>query len=98
MATAERRIREEGKVLRDGAEPLVAGEALAIPTKTGVRANPLNLLVPVSTTVIALPVLLYVTGDAMISRLRKKEEIHKRSHDSDWMFLILLLPLLSPES
>jgi hypothetical protein len=35
-------------------------------------------------------VLLYVSGDAMISRLRKKEEIHKHSHDSDWMFLILL--------
>ena len=34
--------------------------------------------------------LLYVSGDAMISRLRKKEEIHKYSHDSDWMFLILL--------
>jgi quinone-modifying oxidoreductase subunit QmoC len=35
-------------------------------------------------------ILLYVSGDAMISRLRKKEEIHKYSHDSDWMFLILL--------
>jgi nitrate reductase gamma subunit len=34
--------------------------------------------------------LLYVSGDAMISRLRKKEAIHKYSHDSDWMFLILL--------
>lgn len=35
-------------------------------------------------------ILLYVSGDAIISRLRKKEEIHKHSHDSDWMFLILL--------
>jgi quinone-modifying oxidoreductase subunit QmoC len=35
-------------------------------------------------------ILLYVSGDAMIGRLRKKEEIHKHSHDSDWMFLILL--------
>jgi quinone-modifying oxidoreductase subunit QmoC len=34
--------------------------------------------------------LLYVSGDAMISRLRKKEALHKYSHDSDWMFLILL--------
>jgi Na+/H+ antiporter NhaC len=37
MATAERRVREEGKVLRDGAEPLVTGEALSIPTKEGVQ-------------------------------------------------------------
>jgi quinone-modifying oxidoreductase subunit QmoC len=35
-------------------------------------------------------ILLYVSGDAIIGRLRKKDEIHKHSHDSDWMFLILL--------
>jgi nitrate reductase gamma subunit len=35
-------------------------------------------------------ILLYVSGAAIIGRLRKKEEIHKHSHDSDWMFLILL--------
>ncbi len=31
-----------------------------------------------------------MSGDAILSRLRKTEEIHKHSHDSDWMFLILL--------
>jgi len=35
-------------------------------------------------------ILLYVSGNAILSRLRKTEEIHKHSHDSDWMFLILL--------
>jgi ferredoxin len=34
--------------------------------------------------------LLYFSGDAMLGRIRKREEIHKFSHDSDWMFLILL--------
>ena len=38
----------------------------------------------------ATVVLLYVTGDAMLSRLRKGEEIHKHSHTTDWMFLVLL--------
>ena len=38
----------------------------------------------------ATAVLLYVTADALISRLRKREEIHKHSHPTDWMFLILL--------
>jgi quinone-modifying oxidoreductase subunit QmoC len=38
----------------------------------------------------AAGVLLYVTADAIISRLRKREEIHKHSHPTDWMFLILL--------
>lgn len=35
-------------------------------------------------------VLLYITVDMMIGRLRKKEAIHKFSHLSDWMFLVLL--------
>ncbi len=34
--------------------------------------------------------LLYVTTVAMIGRLRKRETIHKYSHSTDWMFLILL--------
>jgi hypothetical protein len=38
----------------------------------------------------ATAVLLYFTGDAIFSRLRKREEIHKHSHPTDWMFLILL--------
>jgi len=35
-------------------------------------------------------VLLYVSGDAIAGRIRRKDEMHKHSHDSDWMFLILL--------
>lgn len=68
MATAERRVREEGKILRDGAEPLVAGEALSVPVKDGITPNPLNLLVPVITMVTALPILLLVTGQGNLTR------------------------------
>lgn len=35
-------------------------------------------------------ILLYVTADAMIGRWKKREAIHKNSHISDWVFLILL--------
>jgi ferredoxin len=38
----------------------------------------------------ATAMLLYASGDAILSRLRKKEEIHQYSHLSDWMYLILL--------
>ncbi len=38
----------------------------------------------------ATAVLLYVTVDLMIGRLKKKDEIHKYSEPSDWIFLILL--------
>jgi len=34
--------------------------------------------------------ILYFSGDAMIGRLRKNEEVRRFSHESDWMFLILL--------
>jgi Na+/H+ antiporter NhaC len=62
MASAERRVVEEGKILRDGAEPLVAAEVLAVPAKEGVRPRPLNMLVPIAAVVTSLPVLLLVTG------------------------------------
>ena len=38
----------------------------------------------------ATGILLYFTGDALISRFRRREEIHKYSHLSDWTFLVLL--------
>ena len=38
----------------------------------------------------ATAVLLYFTGDAMLSRLRRSKQIHKHSHLTDWTFLLLL--------
>jgi Fe-S oxidoreductase len=38
----------------------------------------------------ATGVLLYVTSEMILSRLRKKETIHRYSHTSDWLFLVLL--------
>ena len=35
--------------------------------------------------------IIYFSVDAIISRARKTKPIHRYSHDSDWMFLILLL-------
>jgi ferredoxin len=34
--------------------------------------------------------LLYVTGDMMVSRYKKKRAMHKFSHSTDWLFLIML--------
>ncbi len=38
----------------------------------------------------ATAALLFVTLEAMWSRYKKKEQMHKHSHASDWLFLILL--------
>ncbi|NQU41383.1 MAG: 4Fe-4S dicluster domain-containing protein [Lentisphaerae bacterium] len=34
--------------------------------------------------------LLYVTGDMMVGRYKKKRAMHKFSHSTDWLFLIML--------
>jgi nitrate reductase gamma subunit len=38
----------------------------------------------------ATATLLVITLEAMWSRYKKKEQVHKFSHSSDWLFLILL--------
>jgi ferredoxin/nitrate reductase gamma subunit len=38
----------------------------------------------------ATGVLLYFSGEALVSRVLRREEIHKHSHVSDWTFLVLL--------
>jgi ferredoxin len=40
---------------------------------------------------LATAALLYGVGSALLGRWRKREEVHKHSHPSDWIFLVLLL-------
>lgn len=63
MKQAESRVREESKLLRDGAEPLVAADALMISPKEGVPPRTANMVLPVAAVIGALPVLLFVSGD-----------------------------------
>lgn len=63
MREAERRVREEGKLLRDGAEPLVATDVLMIEAKEGVPALARNMIVPVVVIVAVVFLGLYITGD-----------------------------------
>ena len=63
MKEAERRVREEGKLLRDGAEPLVSSDVLMLASKVGVPKRTINMLIPILTLVVAVLVGLFVTGD-----------------------------------
>ncbi len=63
MREAERRVREEGKLLRDGAEPLIASDALVMSPKDGVPPKAHNMVLPVVTVLIVLPVVLWITGE-----------------------------------
>jgi Na+/H+ antiporter NhaC len=62
MRDAERRVGEEGKVLRDGAEPLVATEVLMLEAKEGVPPRALNMLLPVAALIVTVLVVLFKTG------------------------------------
>ncbi len=62
MAKAERRAREEGKVLADDAQPMIADDAIAMPAKEGIPLRSVNMLLPVLTLVVMMPIGLWVTG------------------------------------
>ncbi len=63
MREAERRVAEEGKLLRDGAKPLMADDVAMAPQKEGVTPRAINMVLPIVTMVITVPIVLWVTGD-----------------------------------
>ena len=67
MAKAERRSRETGKLVRDGAQLLTSEEVIAMPVKAGVRPHPINMLVPLLAMVLTVPIGLYLTGRGKIT-------------------------------
>lgn len=62
MKAAERRTREEGKLLWDDASPMLDPDVLKPETEGG-PASPLFMVVPIVTMVLMMPVGLYITGD-----------------------------------
>jgi len=68
MREAERRVAEEGKLLRDGAKPLVAEDVAMAPAKPGVPQRPVNMILPIVTMVLTVPIVLWMTGDGNIMR------------------------------
>ena len=67
MAKAERRSRETGKLVRDGAQLLTSEEVIAMPVKAGIRPHPINMLVPLLAMVLTVPIGLYLTGRGKIT-------------------------------
>lgn len=66
MREAERRITEEGKLLRDGAEPLVSEEVSNTRAKEGVPKRAANMVIPILVMVLTVPTVLWITGDGSI--------------------------------
>ncbi len=66
MKTAEERVAIEGKLLRDGATPMVSEEVSAIEAKSGIPKRVMNMVAPILTMILMVPVVLYLTGDGNI--------------------------------
>ncbi|RCW44403.1 MULTISPECIES: Na+/H+ antiporter NhaC family protein [unclassified Halanaerobium] len=66
MAVAENRARETGKVLRDGATPMVSEEATSTPPKKGAENNMWNMILPMIVLIVMMPISLYITGNGNI--------------------------------
>ncbi len=66
MALAEKRAREEGKVLRDGAEPVISTEVITIAPKECIQLKARNMFIPLILMITMMPVSLYITGDGNI--------------------------------
>ncbi len=62
MKKAEKRVREEGKLLRDGAEPLISEDVVMLEKKEGISPRPINMVLPVAVMVLMMPVALFISG------------------------------------
>ncbi len=62
MLRAERRAREEGKLLADDAQPMVSEELTSVTTKEGVAPRAFNMVLPIVVMVLMMPVMLAATG------------------------------------
>lgn len=62
MKKAEERVRTTGKLLADGATPMVADELTNEPIKEGVQPRAINMVVPILIMVLLMPVMLAYTG------------------------------------
>ena len=62
MAKAEKRAAEEGKLLADDAQPMVADELTAVTIKPNIVPKAFNMIVPIAIMVFMMPVMLAYTG------------------------------------
>lgn len=62
MAKAEKRTRETGKLLNDGAKPMISETITSYKPKEGIKAKAYNMVIPLATMVIMMPINLAYTG------------------------------------
>jgi Na+/H+ antiporter NhaC len=62
MKKAEKRTKETGLLMNEGSKPMVSDEITSFPPKEGIPARAYNMIVPLLTMVIMMPINLVYTG------------------------------------
>ncbi|MEZ4840544.1 MAG: SLC13 family permease [Flavobacteriaceae bacterium] len=62
MAKAEKRTKETGKLLNDGAKPMISDTITSFEPKEGIKAKAYNMIVPLAVMVLMMPINLAYTG------------------------------------
>jgi len=62
MAKAEKRARLEGKLLADNATPMISSDVIALPKKEEIEPRARNMIIPILTMVVMMPVGLIYSG------------------------------------
>ncbi|MTI66874.1 MAG: sodium:proton antiporter [Firmicutes bacterium] len=66
MKKAEQRVLKTGRIMREGANPVVSMEATEVSKKEGVKADKWNMLLPLLVLIAMMPIGLYITGSGNI--------------------------------
>jgi Na+/H+ antiporter NhaC len=69
MRKAEKRAREEGKLLADGATPMISSEVIAMEKKSEVKPRARNMIMPIATMVLMMPVGLLYSGWGLVENI-----------------------------
>lgn len=62
MKKAEKRTKETGLLMNEGSKPMVSDEVTSFPSKEGIEAKAYNMIVPLLTMVLMMPINLIYTG------------------------------------
>lgn len=68
MKKAEIRAEKEGKVLRDGATPMISTDIIAMDPKEGVTPKAVNMVLPIATMMIMMVAGLFITGNGDLTQ------------------------------
>jgi tetracycline resistance efflux pump len=71
MKKAEERAIKEGKVLRDGATPMISSEVISMEAKEKVVPKAKNMIIPIFTMVAMMPIMLVATGWGAVENIEQ---------------------------